>query len=356
MMTRMKLKYDGYQILELGNPEHKLGRNGITVRELIREADANEIAFPAMPGKPKSCWIWEAGLLCGEFTVLLGRWKIGKSTLLTELFRCVSKGEPMLGHRTNATHIAIITEEPLSIWDRRAKDYQLPDSLFIWPMHDMLLLPVNDRVDWIINRVSLETIGLIVIDSLGPFLPPGAEGNSTVMADFLASLRKAKGMPAILLVHHPAKVHSRDMAFRGTSLLPASAHAIMELQDYSRDPADAHRRVLKITSRVPPSPRWLAYEWQPDQYSLQTIAMPTHGHWCCDRDLLKVILAILAERPNSTATVRDLHADWPDDAPPCSRSTLLRELHTAIHQGILSRTGRGIKTDPFVYQVTAKNP
>jgi hypothetical protein len=354
MMGRMK--YDAYRMHERGNPEHQLAWNGITIRQLMREADANEVAYPTEPGKLRSCWIWEAGLLRGEFALLLGNWKIGKSTLLTELFRCVSKGQPMLGQRTTATHIAIITEEPLSLWARRSTDCPLPDSLFLWPMHDMLRLPISERVDWIINRISVDTIGLIVIDSLGPFLPPGAEGNSTVMADFLASLRQANGMPAILLVHHPAKVRSNDMAFRGTNLLPASAHSIFELQPYSRDPADAHRRVLKITTRLPPSPRWLAYEWQPDNHRLQAIAMPVHGDWCGDRDLLKVILAILADRPDGTGTVRDLHGDWPDDAPPCSRSTLLRQLNTATQQNILTRTGRGVKTNPHIYRLAEKTP
>jgi hypothetical protein len=146
------------------------------------------------------------------------------------------------------------------------------------------------------------------------------------------------------------------MAFRGTNLLPASAHSIFELQPYSRDPADAHRRVLKITTRLPPSPRWLAYEWQPDNHRLQAIAMPVHGDWCGDRDLLKVILAILADRPDGTGTVRDLHGDWPDDAPPCSRSTLLRQLNTATQQNILTRTGRGVKTNPHIYRLAEKTP
>jgi hypothetical protein len=320
---------------------------GMTMAEIDRLANTNELQSPEPADRPREAWIWDGLLMRGQISLLLGSWKIGKTTFIAELIRRVSSGESCLGHRVNPTPIRIITDEPYGLWAKRHRANPLPSDLQFWS-YDTIGVNQSVRLTELVRMAAFQKPGLIIVDSLGRFLPAGAENNTSIMTRCIDRMRSVSGDAALLFTHHPSKTRSRDMACRGGSLLPSAAQSVMELLPYSPDPAESNRRLLRIRSRLPPSPITLAYEWHPANQQITAIDPPASAH---ERLEMEVIQMLLAERPDGRATVRNLLADWPTDAAPISRHTLIRRLQRATDRHALTRTGRGINSDPFVYSL-----
>lgn len=320
---------------------------GLTMAKIDQLATAYERESPLPADQPREAWIWDGLLLRGQISLLLGDWKIGKTTFIAELIRRVSSGVSFLGHRVNPTSIRLITDEPYGLWVKRHRANPLPGDLQFWS-YDTIGVNESARLTELVRMAAYQKPGLIIVDSLGRFLPAGAESNAHIMTRCIDRMRYASEDSALLFTHHPAKSRSRDMDCRGGSLLPSTAQSVMELLPYSLDPTESNRRLLRIRSRLPPSPITLAYEWHPAEQRITAIDPPANAQ---ERLEIEVIQMLLAERPDGRATVRDLLADWPSDAAPISRHTLIRRLYLATARHALTRTGRGINSDPFVYSL-----
>lgn len=322
-------------------------RSGITISDLERlfsePSDTNNVSTV----QPEPDWIWDGILLRGQMSLLVGDWKIGKTTFLAELIRHISSGTPYLGFRVNSTTVSVVTEEAHGLWIRRNREKALPSSLRIWSHQGSDESHFYDLPRYI-GMANATRPGLIIVDSIGRLLSPGAEGNATVMARCLDQVLQAADNASLLLVHHPSKSRSRGGNSRGSKLLPSAAHAVLELLPYSINPADGNRRLLRIRSRLPPSPTTLAYEWYPDEQRITGIAPHLNAFECC---VIKTIRTLLTSRPDGCGTVENLPTDWPAGADPISRTTLLRRLRIATDRHELIRKGRGVNSDPFVYSL-----
>lgn len=320
---------------------------GLTILDLEQRFNEPSAKIPRGPDRPSPGWIWDGILLRGQISLLVGDWKIGKTAFLTELIRHVSSGTPCLGRGVNSTTIGIVSEETHGHWDRRHREKPLPSSLRIMS-HEAPDKVHAFSLPKCVRRVSVARPGLIIVDSIGRLLSPAAERHAKVMARCLDQVLQAANGAAVLFVHHPCRSRSRGGGAGGSKLLPGAAHAILELLPYSTDPADTNRRLLRIRSRLPPSPTTLAYEWHPDDQRITAIDPPSNA---IERREITMIQTLLAERPDGCGTVSDLLSNWPLDADPISRTTLLRRLRIATDRHELTRKGRGVNADPFVYSL-----
>jgi RecA-family ATPase len=153
-------------------------------------------------------WLWEGFLVRGQVTLLTSAWKCGKSTLLALLLAERPHQGVLLGRVVTRGGSAVVTEEPASLWMRRARELGFgPDlSLFCRPF---AAPPSPAQWDMLIDRLAQEQekngVDLVVLDPLISVLPC-SENEAQRMSHALHALRRLtdRGL-AVLILHHPSK-------------------------------------------------------------------------------------------------------------------------------------------------------
>src|SRR5438552_2102613 len=79
------------------------------------QADLSAAAGPVKP------WLWHGYLAPGAVTLLTGRWKAGKSTLLSVLLARLKAGGELAGLPLAAGKAIVVSEESPQHWLRRSQ-------------------------------------------------------------------------------------------------------------------------------------------------------------------------------------------------------------------------------------------
>jgi hypothetical protein len=296
----------------------------------------------------QSEWVWDGFLARGDVVLLTSVWKAGKTTLLTGLLDALGTGRPFLGRATAAANTVVVSEEAPAHWAARRRAIPCGERARV------VCRPFPGRpsaADWAAFVRAAEDgraaapLDLFVVDPLATFLPGRSESDAAALLDFLHPLRRlADGGTAVLVLHHPRKKSSEEgSAARGSGVLLGFVDAAVELAKYGRLATDANRRRLTTRSRRPSAPESVVYEWVPGTPEFRVVADGADARFRENWEAVRRLLAGCG----GPASAADLLAHWPDDRVVPTRQTMYDWLDRGRADGLVLRTGRGTKGDPF---------
>ncbi len=298
----------------------------------LRFVPISEVADSA-PAEPD--WIWEGYLAPGTITLLAGRPKVGKSTLVFGLMIAVAEGQAFCAHPTRASRVVLLSEERAGTFVDKLPKRALPAGI------DVLLHQAAYDVAWaeIVSQASAHAGpgGLLVVDTLADFaeLPADSENAAGAVQGAMRPLLKAAGTGcAVLVLAHQRKAAGEyGEAIRGSNALTAGVDVVLELERAGSIGADA--RVLKCVSRYRSGG------------GDQVLALGVEGYEA--RGELAGAVAE-AERERIFAQIQLMDAPTADElAEHCglSKPTVHRHLRALMEAGRVQRTGTGRRGDPF---------
>jgi hypothetical protein len=294
-------------------------------------------------------WLWQGYLAPGAVTLLTGQWKTGKTTLASVLLARLKTGGELAGQALAAGQAVVVSEELPEHWHRRSQHLDFGDHVG-WFCQPFTARPKPDEWRNFIEGIALlrdqREFSLVLIDPLAAFFPSRAENNAGCMLDALAPLRQLtrRGL-SVMVLHHPGKGEPAigQMA-RGSGALSACADILLEMRMCPRAPEDDRRRWIQGLSRFPETPTQKIIELNEagtDYVSRGTFSeVEFAAHW----DILRPILAN-AYMKYMRKEILDL---WPGDEQP-DKVTLGRWLERAVKMGLVRKSGRGTRNDPYEY-------
>lgn len=292
-------------------------------------------------------WLWHRYLAGGMVTLLTSRWKAGKTTLISVLFRKMAAGGELAGAAVAAGRAVIVSEEPPAVWMDRHQRLGFADNVR-WICRPFRGRPSADQWSELVQRLADDGPDLIVIDPLALVLPGMVENNASALLAALQSLHwLTQRGSAILLIHHPRKSGPADeLSPRGSGALSAFADILMQLDCVAGLPADSRHRRIRCTSRLlGPSVCTIELNSEATDYRVAPDADPDgfEAGW----PTLKILFEDACERLTRKAILKQ----WPEDHGKPSLATLWRWLDCGMAAGLIERKGAGTRFDPYRYAV-----
>ncbi len=262
----------------------------------------------------------------------------------------MQQGGRLLGLGVDPARALVISEESLADWRPRFRELGIRDGV------DLLCRPFStpaDRDQWLalIEAAALlhdrKGTALVVIDSLGKFLPGHSENSASAMRDCLTPLERLAGAGmSVLLVHHPHKGKTlAGQAARGSGALPSFADIIIEMGYYTRPDDVDRRRRLVAYSRHEETPRHLLIELQADG---RDYAVLQTGPEAAGGEGWQAVVDVLATA-HRKLTRQEVLDEWPDDADKPDPTSLWRWLSRAVACGQVQQEGTRRPRDPCRY-------
>jgi KaiC/GvpD/RAD55 family RecA-like ATPase len=215
-------------------------------------------------------WHWYGYLAPGCVTLLTGRWKSGKTTLLSYFLRETIDGGT-LATPVRANHAIIVSEESPGMWRRRRDELGLADNVGVYARLIKGQLPWEDwerLVDSLAEIVRSSEYRIVVFDNWATFNPAGDENDSMATKRALLPLHRiCEEGASVLLIHHPRKGAAEfGQLSRGSGALPAFADILIEFSELHPEHRTDTRRVLKGVSRYDETPAEIVLELTDDGY------------------------------------------------------------------------------------------
>lgn len=344
------------EIVENGNAikAYLKGEPSEEIRAFSRERDRARIELRPIPASQlgngeKVDWIWHGYLARGHFTLLIGLWKGGKSTLVSHLLKAMESGGTLAGE-VYPGKVLVITEEGSGLWAQRRNDIGLGDHAYF---HIRPFKGRPSRSDWmeyirqIAKVVEDDKYDLVIIDTWQAMNPCHDENDAAGMMDALTPLYEiAEAGAGVLLVHHPRKGDAGEgQASRGSGALPGFVDTILELRRFNAQDASDRRRKLSGRSRFDETPAEVVIELTDDDgYKLVGTTGDANRN-----DRLHVIQDLLTD--SVWISSEQIHDQWPEGtvSRPCKR-IIKGDLNHGYSVGKWQREGKGVKGDAYRYK------
>lgn len=313
----------------------------------------------ALPDK-KVEWIWQDYLAEGDFSILAGFMKVGKSTLYTPLALAVARGDPFLERETKqgAVLILALEENQRDVKLRFEKLGATGNEPIFVHSKPLLCSPAGAEE---LRKFALEkSIRLVIVDSLSKYAGFVDENNNAEVQRKLNPLLDLAHSDniAFLVIHHESKHGGKNKkgetvadgrSIRGASSLLGTVDQAMML---SRTPGNSEfRRSIKTIGRRAESPPELIIELQgetklsvPRPYWFKVIGTPDQLDKAAQQ--IKVADILTTEWQTIKEIVEQAREAWDLGDMP------VRAALKALEQGgKAQRQGSGTKNDPFEYRV-----
>lgn len=292
------------------------------------------------PAEPP--WIWEGILVPGAITLIGGKPKTGKSSLVMALLPHLFAGEPFLGLATRATRLVLLSEEGPDTVVEKARQFGAGDvSVLCYP--------------WVANRAWYEVVasavvdaktlgaGMLVVDTLNTWagLRGEAENQAGAVLEIVQPLRTAaaEGLAVLVVVHHRKSGGDYGDAIRGSSALAGAVDIVVDLERSKLGPTT---RVLRSVSRFRSTPPELVVELDGGDYLVLGDAATARAEHEADE-----IVEALGRLGETRLERLSNHTDIPE-------RTLRRRLDALGNR--VERLGTGRRGDPYRYRVSCQPP
>jgi hypothetical protein len=296
-------------------------------------------------------WLWWGFLAEGSLSVLAGREKTGKSTLVFGLLRellAEDEGTEFLDRPCKPTPVVILSEEPDGAVAEKLRLFNLADKANLRLLTRSGLAAgrprLREAVALAVEEAARTGAGVLILDSFGYWagLHGDAENQSGAVQDAMHPLLQAttSGL-AVLVVHHTTKATGE---LRGSTALGAAADVILTLaRDRSPDEASGRRR-LDADGRYRATPSSLLLELQGTRY--RTLGSP--AEFSSEARLVEVLAALPDKKPGATEAELAVACGLPVQRVSDALAALLERGHA-------TRTGRGVRGNPHRYHLTPPN-
>jgi hypothetical protein len=143
-------------------------------------------------------WVWRGFIAREALTVIGGRPKVGKSTLLFALLASIRSGEPFLEHETETAGAVLLSEERPQTISMKARSLGLSNSIqaeripigpesnvppvYVLPRHDAIATPWADVVAQATAFAVGHGLGVLVVDTWNAWASLGGEDENAAGA------------------------------------------------------------------------------------------------------------------------------------------------------------------------------
>jgi hypothetical protein len=163
-------------------------------------------------------------------TLIAGRPKAGKTTLLFALLRAILRGEEFVGQRTKPASILLLSEERSSTLRSKLDCWRLDDRVHLLMRHDAARTPFAEIVGGAVQYCHANGITVLVIDTWDKFTGlTGDKENSAgeVIAAVQPLLQAAASGLAVVIIAHQRKADGDfGEAMRGSNALVGSVDIV----------------------------------------------------------------------------------------------------------------------------------
>jgi predicted transcriptional regulator len=280
------------------------------------------------------CWVVDGLVLQGGLTLLIGKPKVGKSTLARSIALAVALGRPILGRQVRQGLVLMLThhreDPPAAVREHLLKmGVREGDDVPLYIADGVRTL--NDIVSWVeANRPAL-----IVIDTIARYMSLDDVNDYVKVLSALEPLQdiaRRHGTAVLALHHAPKTGDDRETIDSplGSTALAGSADIVMRyrrtgdrLQSVSRFGDDTQETVITLDPDG----------WPAAIGSLQEVQAHEEERAILD--------AIAANGPMTKDELRETLGRKAVD--------LAQTLQALLRQGRIGRTGSGRKGDPYRY-------
>lgn len=285
-------------------------------------------------------WIWEGYIARGHQTLFSALWKVGKSTLISQLLKSIQEGKSLAGQSTKPTKVLILSEESEAIWARRKDELDLSLDCWVW------CRPIKQKPNyyqWVelleksADFCEKNDIGLFIIDTLSSFWSARDENNASEVDAALIPINNLLNKNiAVLLVHHFRKSGGQEgVASRGSGSLSSKSDFLLEFSRLDGNNIKDTQRVLRAYSRFEETPSEVVIELVDGEY----VTKGTKAEVAREAKLRNV-LSILSDSEDGL-TVNDILEGWDTGefgSKPTKR-TLRNYIETLLEDGRVVQTG-----------------
>ena len=298
-------------------------------------------------------WLWRGYAAKGVTSLLAGRPKIGKSTLVHGLLAALEQGTAFLGPDTTQTSVLLLTEEPLSAIRQKVSRFGLVSS----NSRKSLREQKQNQVHLLRRAQALKTswpavveqavayclehaLELLVVDTFDKWtgLRGDDENKTGAILHALEPLAQATAanLAPFLITHHRKSGGQFGEAVRGGNALVGWADIVIEIDRLPASLDSGRRqRLLSCIGRFEEVPD-LVVELEENSYvSVGDVEEVRADH---ERAELLAATRALGQSATSAEIAQELGV---------TESTARSRLHAAMRRGDLRRTGAGRKGDPF---------
>jgi hypothetical protein len=298
----------------------------------------------ATPDEPP--WVWDGYLAHGGITLVAGKPKAGKSTLVLALVEALAAGATsFLGRAITPGAVVYVSEEGAGTLVNK-----LPASHTIRVLTREAAWP---RPSWpvLVEAAAQEgrRIGaaLLVIDAFAFWasFAEGAENDAAATQGAIAALGPATtaGL-AVVLVHHQRKSGGEGGdAVRGSGAIFGAVDALVEVERPDEKAPRGHRRLVAV-GRWPSTPAVLLVDRDPTTCAWRVLGTADDRHDAGELGLRERIIDALPDDHHGI-TERALVELLDVDARKVSSP-----LRNLVHDGGVCRSGGGRKGDPYLYE------
>ena len=290
-------------------------------------------------------WVVEPYIAVGAMTDLSGKVKLaGKTTFALDMIGNVTQGTDFLGKKTSKGPVVYLTEQPKVTFREAMKRARLlgQKDFHVLFRSDAFGVRWEDVVSEAVRKCENCGAKLLVVDTLSQFagLIRDAENDSgaALMAIEPLQIAAARGI-AVLTISHDRKGGGAPGDARRRS--SAYAGAVDVLCGLRRPDGNGprNRRMLVAVSRFDGTPEEVLIELHDDGY--HSLGEPGEA---AKEQVEQEVLDVL---PTSKATAIDIKTLVKKTKK--TRAQLQRILDQLLTRGLVHKTGKGSKGDPFRY-------
>lgn len=188
---------------------------GTVTKPRVRFVPLSE--FLARPS-PATKWIVNGLLPAGGTSLLSSKPRVGKSTFVRSMMLSVARGEPFLGRETSPVRVAYLSLEDIDpmVKDDFLKMGARPDDPIYIHTGDLDPFTAADEVAEFIGDVKP---GLVVVDTLGKFLPIidfNDYGKVNILMARVTSILRQFPETHLMFIHHSKKTSEGEDDYLGS--------------------------------------------------------------------------------------------------------------------------------------------
>lgn len=217
------------------------------------------------PEEPE--WVWEGYLAPGAITLLAGKPKVGKSTIICSFLDSLLRGDSFLDQRTRLRgKVLLLTEEREGTLGEKVRSWGLNDPNLLGEMRYRM-----SDLSWdeVVEKVRTANMGieLVVVDVWDKWtgLEGEQENSSGAQLQALKPLEElaSDGVAVLIVAHQRKGKGSHGEAVRGTNALVGGVDVVVELER-----SDGATRKLNAISRYAATPAELTIALADDRYQV----------------------------------------------------------------------------------------